>query len=868
MYLLSQIWLHLLVACVAGAGFGAGLRWFCARRSQARALEQAQADADASRQREVQLLQSRHTQELVAVQQRIDQTQTQASQDLAQRDADLAALREQHAALTQEATGHRERAEALSAELAPLRLQANQSAGDLVQLKGRHDALEGQLAAVQAELVQARQAHALAEQEGAAHLQALQSRLDEAGAQVAAGQAEQARTLQDLQSANGRVDVLLQEAAQAALARQALSDQLSAVNEQLAEKGQTARQQQLELERLTAELTDSQAEGARTRDAAAVAAAAALAAQQALRHEVDQNHVHAQERQALLGRERDTLHARLSNAQQQLLARQEALDAAAQRQEALQAELAAESSRCAEVLESHARAEQGWMERLQVLQARTEEAQVALERTQATLERTQAEQERLAQALAATSSRAEGLQQEVEQGAGDRQTLMQNLVKAQDQLAGQVEAGLRQQAELQRLTTELQESRSETAQLADRLAAKEQALQALQERTDRLSAELEQQRSEAGDAAAAAAAAALVTQQALRRELERANSGAQEQLAAWAQERDLFNGRLQEARQAVQQAQAERDELQQQVHTLALRVGETLRSGQEALATALAEQRLAHEAAWAQSEAALVERDQRLAEQAAELSSQLRRQTALGSEMDSLRRQLAQQSEAQLQVKAAAERDFEAATQREQGLIAELAALRLSLESNDEQLALHTARLQQEKARQSGLETALVDCRNARSRLDEEANRLRRQAEELQAENLQLRQAEARAQAELAEAQAARPTVSPLAALSAEALEPLVLAAGAGLPPPGQAQPDGAALDDLKVIVGIGPVNEAWLHQQGIWSFAQIASWNAAEVAWIAHHLPNFGSRVFRENWVAQAARLAAGEPVDVATRR
>ena len=78
------------------------------------------------------------------------------------------------------------------------------------------------------------------------------------------------------------------------------------------------------------------------------------------------------------------------------------------------------------------------------------------------------------------------------------------------------------------------------------------------------------------------------------------------------------------------------------------------------------------------------------------------------------------------------------------------------------------------------------------------------------------------------------------------------MAAGAGLPPPGRAQPVDGVLDDLKII---------------IWTFAQIASWNAAELAWIAHHLPNFGSRVYRENWVAQAARLAAGEPVETAAR-
>ncbi|HQY09235.1 MAG TPA: hypothetical protein PK797_11060 [Burkholderiaceae bacterium] len=345
---------------------------------------------------------------------------------------------------------------------------------------------------------------------------------------------------------------------------------------------------------------------------------------------------------------------------------------------------------------------------------------------------------------------------------------------------------------------------------------------------------------------------------------------AQEQRSAWVQERESLNGRLQEARQAVQQVQAvqtERDELQQQVHALALRVDETLRIGQEAQATVLAQQRAVHEAAWSQSEATLAERDQRLAEQAVELSSQMRRQTAMAAELDSLRWRLAQQTDAEQQLKAGAQREVEAAAQREQGLSSELQALRHSLEANDEQLALQAARLQQEQARQSSLEATLADCRQARSLLEEQAGRLRSEADALRAQVMQLRDAEARAQAQLAEAQSARPAVSPLATLSAEALEPLVMAAGAGLPPPGRAQPVDGVLDDLKIIVGIGPVNETWLRQQGIWTFAQIASWNAAELAWIAHHLPNFGSRVYRENWVTQAARLAAGEPVETAAR-
>ena len=108
----------------------------------------------------------------------------------------------------------------------------------------------------------------------------------------------------------------------------------------------------------------------------------------------------------------------------------------------------------------------------------------------------------------------------------------------------------------------------------------------------------------------------------------------------------------------------------------------------------------------------------------------------------------------------------------------------------------------------------------------------------------------------LAEPVPAAEAVSPVAQIAPEALERLVLAAGAGRAPARVDLGSGGAVDDLKIIDGIGPVNEAWLHAQGVWHFWQIASWGPEELAWVAHRLPNFGSRVYRENWVAQAVRL------------
>jgi predicted flap endonuclease-1-like 5' DNA nuclease len=94
-----------------------------------------------------------------------------------------------------------------------------------------------------------------------------------------------------------------------------------------------------------------------------------------------------------------------------------------------------------------------------------------------------------------------------------------------------------------------------------------------------------------------------------------------------------------------------------------------------------------------------------------------------------------------------------------------------------------------------------------------------------------------------------------LATLSPEALAEAVKMAGAGTPPPRLTAP--ADPDDLALIAGIGPMNRAWLHAQGIYSFRQIADLTLEELAWLAKNMPAFGARVYRENWVAQASKLA-----------
>ncbi|KQZ81837.1 NADH dehydrogenase [Mesorhizobium sp. Root157] len=67
-----------------------------------------------------------------------------------------------------------------------------------------------------------------------------------------------------------------------------------------------------------------------------------------------------------------------------------------------------------------------------------------------------------------------------------------------------------------------------------------------------------------------------------------------------------------------------------------------------------------------------------------------------------------------------------------------------------------------------------------------------------------------------------------------------------------------AAVDDLKLISGVGPKNERILHELGIFTFAQVASWKKAERDWVDGYL-NFHGRVEREDWVKQAKALAKG---------
>ena len=80
------------------------------------------------------------------------------------------------------------------------------------------------------------------------------------------------------------------------------------------------------------------------------------------------------------------------------------------------------------------------------------------------------------------------------------------------------------------------------------------------------------------------------------------------------------------------------------------------------------------------------------------------------------------------------------------------------------------------------------------------------------------------------------------------------------------AAPKAAAgkVDNLRRLIGIGPVNERLLKGQGVTTYAQIAAWTEADVKRIEEVL-NFDGRIAREKWIEQAKLLAAGNETEFA---
>ena len=75
-----------------------------------------------------------------------------------------------------------------------------------------------------------------------------------------------------------------------------------------------------------------------------------------------------------------------------------------------------------------------------------------------------------------------------------------------------------------------------------------------------------------------------------------------------------------------------------------------------------------------------------------------------------------------------------------------------------------------------------------------------------------------------------------------------------------KAAPMASIPDNLELIKGLGPKVNNMLKGLGVTSFAQVASWTAADVAEMDGKLGAFAGRITRDNWVDQAQLLSAGD--------
>lgn len=85
-------------------------------------------------------------------------------------------------------------------------------------------------------------------------------------------------------------------------------------------------------------------------------------------------------------------------------------------------------------------------------------------------------------------------------------------------------------------------------------------------------------------------------------------------------------------------------------------------------------------------------------------------------------------------------------------------------------------------------------------------------------------------------------------------------------PPPLLDSP--TAPDDLKLIVGIGPVLERMLQQLGVSTYRQIARWSERDIDEFDARLAEFPGRIRRDAWVTQARALHQSKFGDSAVPR
>jgi predicted flap endonuclease-1-like 5' DNA nuclease len=165
---------------------------------------------------------------------------------------------------------------------------------------------------------------------------------------------------------------------------------------------------------------------------------------------------------------------------------------------------------------------------------------------------------------------------------------------------------------------------------------------------------------------------------------------------------------------------------------------------------------------------------------------------------------------------------------------------------------------------------AAPDARALAAEGDRAASELHaREIESLRAQLALAERARARAESDLAVAQArAEESLRTAMRAGRGASEP---AAGAdpadsvtdvaeGERPPGLPGPRDGKPDDLRRIRGIGPKNEGVLNALGIYHYEQIAALTGSQVAWLDNYL-KFHGRIARDDWVGQAQALVGAAP-------
>lgn len=105
-------------------------------------------------------------------------------------------------------------------------------------------------------------------------------------------------------------------------------------------------------------------------------------------------------------------------------------------------------------------------------------------------------------------------------------------------------------------------------------------------------------------------------------------------------------------------------------------------------------------------------------------------------------------------------------------------------------------------------------------------------------------------------AAATKPAATQTAASKSAATKSAAKAKPAAKKPAAKAAAAATGPDDLKLIKGVGKLNETRLNEEGITTFAQVAAWKKADIAAFDEKL-NFKGRIEREEWVPQAKTLA-----------